>query len=88
MTLWVFQRVAKFRIASNMFLMFGLSRPDVLSVGDNGVRVGVQTAFGLTELPHEKQPREIAEPWAPYRSVASWYLWRSLEPVNQANGGE
>lgn len=65
--------------SADMFLMFGLGRPDVLPVGDYGVRVGVQKAFGLKELPKEKQLREIAEPWTPYRSVASWYIWRSLE---------
>jgi 3-methyladenine DNA glycosylase/8-oxoguanine DNA glycosylase len=59
-----------------MFLIFRLGRPDVLPVDDYGVRKGFALAFGLRELP---KPRELAahgERWAPYRTVASWYLWR------------
>jgi len=63
----------------DMFLMFDLNRPDVLPVGDLGVRKGFQTLFGLDELPGPEEMRQRAEPWRPYRSVAVWYLWRVAE---------
>jgi len=63
----------------DMFMMFGLGRTDVLAVGDYGIRVGVQKLFGLPDLPKPAEMERIAEPWQPYRSVASWYVWRSLE---------
>lgn len=63
----------------DMFLIFALWRADVLPVGDLGVRKGVQRHFGLDELPDAEAMRELAEPWAPYRTVASWYMWRVLE---------
>ena len=63
----------------DMFLMFGLGRTDVLAVGDYGIRVGVQKLFGLPDLPKPAEMERIAEPWRPYRSVAMWYVWRSLE---------
>ena len=62
-----------------MFLMFALQRPDVLPVGDLGVRAAMQRAYGLPELPKPPEMQRIAEAWKPYCSVASWYLWRSLE---------
>ncbi len=62
-----------------MFLMFALRRTDVLPVGDLGVRAAMQRAYGLAELPKPAEMQRIAEPWKPYCSVASWYLWRSLE---------
>jgi DNA-3-methyladenine glycosylase II len=65
----------------DMFLMFGLARPDVLPVGDYGLRAGVKKAFDLAELPTAAELEEIAAPWKPYRSVATWYFWRSLGPV-------
>ena len=61
---------------AHMMLMFHLGRPDVLPVGDLGVRKGMQTAYGLDETPTPKQAREIGAKWAPYRSVASWYMWQ------------
>jgi DNA-3-methyladenine glycosylase II len=66
----------------DMFLMFGLGRPDVLPVGDLGIRAAVKKCFELDELPDAKRLTELAEPWRPYRSVASWYLWRTIEPEN------
>ena len=63
----------------HMFLMFALRRPDVLPVGDLGVRSAMKKAYGLAELPKPAQMETLAAPWRPYRSVASWYLWRSLE---------
>ncbi len=65
--------------SADMFLMFDLNRPDVLPVGDLGVRKGFQQLFGLSELPGPEDMRRLAEPWRPYRSVAVWYLWRVVE---------
>ena len=62
-----------------MFLMFALQRPNVLPVGDLGVRAAIKKAYGLEQLPKPQEMERIAEAWHPYRSVASWYLWRSLE---------
>lgn len=67
--------------SAHMFLMFHLGRPDVLPVGDLGVRHGMRITYGLPELPTPKQAVEIGAPWAPYRSVGSWYMWRASEPV-------
>jgi DNA-3-methyladenine glycosylase II len=64
----------------DMFLMFGLGRVDVWPVGDYGIKVAVKTQFRLRKLPDAKKMMRLAKPWEPYRSVASWYLWRSLEP--------
>jgi 3-methyladenine DNA glycosylase/8-oxoguanine DNA glycosylase len=67
------------RWTAEMFLIFSLGRPDVLSGGDQGLRRGFQLAFGMAELPTPQELLEHGELWAPYRSVASWYLWRSAE---------
>lgn len=67
-----------------MFLMFGISRPDILPVGDYGLRAGVKKEFGLKELPKPAELEKLAEPWKPYRSVATWYIWRSLGPSPQS----
>ena len=66
---------------AHMFLIFALRRPDVLPVGDLGVRTAIQRAYELPELPKPPEIIQIAEPWRPYCSVASWYLWRSLEGI-------
>jgi len=65
--------------SAHMFLMFQLERPDVLPVGDLGVRRAIERAYRLGELPAATQMEEIAEPWRPYRSLACRYLWRSLD---------
>ena len=62
-----------------MFLMFRLGRPDVLPELDLGVQNAIQRAYGLKKRPTPKEVLKIGEPWRPYASVASWYLWRSLE---------
>ncbi len=62
-----------------MLLMFRLGRPDVLPVGDLGVRKGFALTFGGRTLPDPEVMSRRAERWRPYRSVASWYLWRALE---------
>ncbi len=64
---------------AHMFLIFALQRPDVLPTGDLGVRTAIRRVYGLDDLPHPQQMEELAAPWRPYCSVASWYLWRSLE---------
>lgn len=64
---------------SHMFLMFHLERPDVLAVGDLGVRRAIERAYGLSELPDAKTIEQIAEPWRPHRTLACRYLWRSLD---------
>ena len=64
---------------AHMFLMFALRRPNVLPTGDLGIRSAIRKAYGLEELPHPKQIEELAASWHPYCSVASWYLWRSLD---------
>ena len=64
---------------ADMFLIFHLGRPDVLPVGDLGVRRAVERAYELPELPDAARLTEIAEPWRPHRSLASLYLWRSLD---------
>lgn len=62
-----------------MLLMFRLGRPDVLPVGDYAVRKGFALVYGLDEMPKPKALAEYGERWRPYRSVASWYMWRALE---------
>ncbi len=64
---------------AHMFLMFQLGRPDVMPVGDLGVRLGMRAAYGLEETPTPARALEIGAPWAPYRSVGSWYMWRAAE---------
>jgi DNA-3-methyladenine glycosylase II len=64
---------------ADMFLIFHLGRPDVLPVGDLGVRRAVERAYGLPDLPDAAELTKIAEPWRPNRSLASLYLWRSLD---------
>jgi DNA-3-methyladenine glycosylase II len=73
------------RWTAQMFLVFSLGRLDVLPVDDLGLRVGVQRQYGLPELPGKTQLLELAEPWRPYRTVATWYLWRSLGFVPQSD---
>jgi DNA-3-methyladenine glycosylase II len=68
---------------AHMFLIFALRRPDVLATGDLGVRIAIQKAYELAELPLPKQVEELAAPWRPYSSVAVWYLWRSLDSTAQ-----
>ena len=64
-----------------MFLMFHLMRPDVLPVDDMGLRRAMERAYNGGEPLTKAEMRAIGEPWGPYRSVATWYLWRSLEPA-------
>lgn len=67
------------RWSVQMFLMFHLRRPDVLPVGDLGLQRAMERAYNEGELLTRDQMREIGRPWQPFSSVATWYLWRSLE---------
>jgi DNA-3-methyladenine glycosylase II len=66
---------------AEMFLLFHLQRPDVLSGGDLGIRKAIQLEYGLGEMPPPARVVEIGERWRPYRSLASLYLWESLAAV-------
>lgn len=70
-----------------MFLIFALNRTDVLPVWDLGLRRAVQLAYGLDDLPDKAKLEEIARPWHPYESIATWYLWRSLENKKEPGRG-
>jgi DNA-3-methyladenine glycosylase II len=63
----------------DMFLMFHLGRPDILPVGDLGIRRAVQIAYGLDALPAPAELTRIAQPWQPHRTLACLYLWASLD---------
>jgi DNA-3-methyladenine glycosylase II len=71
--------------SAHMFLMFHLERPDVLAVGDLGIRKSMMVAYGLEALPSPPVMEEIAEPWRPYRTLACRYLWRALD--NEPDAG-
>ena len=62
-----------------MYLIFALRRTDVMPSGDLGIRAAVRKAYGFAELPTPAEIDTLAGGWHPYRTVASWYLWRSLE---------
>ena len=64
--------------SAHMFLMFHLERPDVLPVGDLGIRRAIERAYGLDHLPAAAEIERIGEPWRPHRTLACRYLWRSL----------
>jgi DNA-3-methyladenine glycosylase II len=64
---------------AHMFLMFTLRRPDVLPTGDYGIRAAMKKHYRKRKLPNPKEMEKIARRWAPYRSIACWYLWRSLD---------
>ena len=66
---------------AHMLLIFSLGSPDVLPVGDYGVRKGAMLLYDLADLPGRAELTEIGERWRPWRSVASWYLWRATEIV-------
>ena len=67
------------RWTAEMFLIFRLLRPDVLPVGDLGIVTAVKKAYGLRKTPTPERLHRIGDAWRPYRSVACWYLWRSLD---------
>ena len=67
----------------DMFLIFHLARPDVLPVGDLGVRRAAMIEYGLRKLPSPERLTKLARPWRPWRSVGTWYLWASLRVAPQ-----
>ena len=67
------------RWTAQMFLMFRLGRPDVLPELDLGIQKGIQRAYRMRKLPPPKKVLQVGAKWAPYRTIASWYLWRSLD---------
>ena len=67
------------RWTAQMFLVFGLGRPDIFAPDDLGLRAAIRNEYELDEMPTNTVASEIAERWSPYASIASWYLWRSLE---------
>jgi DNA-3-methyladenine glycosylase II len=64
---------------AHMFLMFALRRPNVLPTGDFGIQMAIKKNYKKRKMPKPAQMEKIAKPWEPYRSVACWYLWRSLD---------
>ncbi|MHB1426395.1 MAG: DNA-3-methyladenine glycosylase family protein [Gemmataceae bacterium] len=72
------------RWTAEMFLIFSLGRLDVLPVDDFGLRAGVRDVYQLPDLPGRAELRERGEPWRPYRSIATWYFWRSRGGVPQS----
>jgi DNA-3-methyladenine glycosylase II len=70
---------------ADMFLMFSLGRTDVLPVGDYGLRAGVQKHYALAELPKKDALHALTESWRPFRSIGTWYIWRSLGGVPQSD---
>ena len=69
---------------AEMFLIFSLGRTDILPIADYGLRAGVQKLYQLEELPKKAELTELTEPWKPYRSIGTWYIWRSLGGVPQS----
>ena len=69
------------RWTAEMFLIFHLARPDIVSTGDLGIRRAVKIAYGLDDLPGPTDLERIAEPWRPHRTLACLYLWRSLDNI-------
>lgn len=72
------------RWTAQMFLIFSLGRLDVLPVDDFGLRAGARNQYGLAELPRRAELETLGEPWRPYRSIATWYMWRSFGAVPQS----
>ena len=73
------------RWTAEMYLMFSLGRLDVLPVADLGLRAAVKRHYELAALPGKQELVELGEPWRPYRSIATWYCWRSLGSVPQSD---
>lgn len=67
------------RWSAQMFLMFRLGRPDVLPDGDLGIQNAIRRAWALRTAPTPKRVRKIGAPWSPWATIASWYLWRSID---------
>lgn len=72
------------RWTAEMFLIFSLGRPDVLPLADLGLRAGVKRQYQLPDMPAKEDLLERAEPWRPFRSIATWFIWRSFGNVPQS----
>ena len=72
------------RWTAEMYLIFALGRSDILPVHDLGLRAGVRNNWSLAELPGRDELVELADPWRPYRSIATWFIWRSFGVVPQS----
>ena len=70
---------------AEMFLIFSLGRLDVMPVGDYGLRAGLLKHYALNELPKKERIHELTEVWKPFRSIGTWYIWRSLGGVPQSD---
>ena len=73
---------------AEMFLIFVMNRPDVFPAGDLGVRVALRDRHGLPELPAPRDCHALAERWRPYRSIASWYIWRGIDTPKLSSAGD
>lgn len=71
------------RWTAEMFLIFSLGRQDIFPVGDLALRKGVQILFSLPEMPKPKEAEKLGQKWRPHRTVATWYLWKSLRQFNK-----
>ncbi|HSD05377.1 MAG TPA: DNA-3-methyladenine glycosylase [Nitrosopumilaceae archaeon] len=71
------------RWTAEMFLIFSLGRLDVLPVGDLGLKKGIQRLYSMPNLPEKDEIEELAEKWRPYRTVATWYIWKSLNQFDK-----
>jgi 3-methyladenine DNA glycosylase/8-oxoguanine DNA glycosylase len=71
---------------AEMYLMFTLERPDILPLDDIGIMNGARSAFGLEVRPTKKELVKLAEPWRPWRTMASWYLWREADLASLPDG--
>lgn len=76
------------RWTAQMFLMFRLGRPDVLPDLDLGIQKGIQRAYRMRKLPTPERVIAVGAKWAPYRTIASWYLWRSLDAIAESRQGK
>lgn len=72
------------RWTAEMFLIFSLGRLDVLPVGDYGLRVGVKNQYRLRKVPEKDRLTKLTEPWRPFRSIGTWFMWRSFGNVPQS----
>ena len=71
------------RWTAEMFLIFSLGRQDIFPVGDLALRKGVQILFSLPEIPKQIEAEKLGQRWKPYRTIATWYLWKSLRQFNK-----
>jgi DNA-3-methyladenine glycosylase II len=76
------------RWTAEMFLIFHLLRPNVLPLDDPGLIRGISENYFSGEPVSRAEARELGDGWAPYRSVATWYLWRSLDPISPTTAGD